>query len=382
MRNQVRHSVNSKVPAQEQGFSLLEMLVAMAMFAIVAGAALRVFQKHVPLFTQQQGQTAVNIALRNAAAELQMDLANAGVGYYQGTSTAALPVGVAVVPGAGNCYNPATQTYGPGCFDTISIISIDPNTPPALVTDPGNPAKTGQQCTNSQQVPNSSTLFITPTGTTTVAQQATYYKPGDEILVVSSDGSQMATAILTQAGQVAGNNGVKLQHNPSAFNVNSVNNASYQDDYYNLGATISNNNGDNGQLSSSNKLGTNFCSTAWVFKISAITYGVSTANPSDPLLVRSVNNAPPQAVADQIIGFKVGVWALDNNSATAQSPDWFYSTTNYDLNTVQGVRLSVAGRTNPVKGRAAGFRNNLDNGPYKIEAVSVVVDPRNLSMNK
>jgi len=395
MNNQLSHSV-----ARQHGFSLMELLVAMTIFGIVAGASVSLYNKHVPLFTQQQNQTAVNIALRNVAAELQMDMANAGVGYYKTTSDTALPVGVVVNPGTGNCYNPATQTYGAGCFDTVSIISVDPNTTPAFVTDPGNGGQQapGLACKGQQnvpssfggQVPNSSTLFVMPdpNSTTTVQQLAASYNAGDVVLI--TDGQNYVTVVLTQNGQAAGANGVKLNHNPSAGGkyTNSVNQAQYLDDYYNLNYAISNNNANNGAFFGSNKIGTSFCDTAWVFKVSATTYGVDLSNPNDPTLVRSVNNGHPQVIADQIIGFKVGVWALDNvaqaqgQPVPSQTPGWYYDTTTYDLNTVQGVRISVVGRTNPSTGYAAGFRNTLDNGRYKIEAASIVVDPRNLSMNK
>ncbi len=55
------------------------------------------FQQHVPLFTQQQNQTAVNVAMRNAAAQMQIDLANAGSGYYQGINIPAWPIGLTIV---------------------------------------------------------------------------------------------------------------------------------------------------------------------------------------------------------------------------------------------------------------------------------------------
>jgi hypothetical protein len=93
------------------------------------------------------------------------------------------------------------------------------------------------------------------------------------------------------------------------------------------------------------------------------------------------NNAAQQAVlADQIIGFRIGAYAMNPTNA-ACSYNWWYDTSCYDFNTIQGVRVSLIGRTSPTGGYAAGFRNTFDGGPYKVESVSVVVDPRNLSMN-
>ena len=345
--------VKSLKPA---GFSMIELLVAIAIFMVIGGAAISLFRRHVPLFTVQQNQTAVNIALRNAAAQLQIDMVNAGSGYYQGANIPTLPLGITVLPGAGTCYTASSQTYGQGCFDTVSIITVDPNTPPS------HPAVIGSNCVST----TSSALFATPIGSTTLSQLAGAYSAGDEVLLVNSNGSQMATMVLSKAGQVTGGK-VQLQHNPTALYKNSVSQSSYNDDYFNI-ANPNNN----------NKLGTQFCNTDWVLRVSATTYGVDTSNPSNPVLVRSINNGRPQAIADQIIGFRIGSFAQDNTTLNYQ---WEYDTTNYDFNTIQAVRASLVGRTNPVSGSIAGFRNTFDNGTYKVEGVSVVVDPRNMSMN-
>lgn len=340
----------------------MELLVAMAVFLVVGGAAVSLFRRHVPLFTQQQSQTTVNIALRNAAAQLQIDLVNAGAGYYQGTNIPTWPLGITVEPGTGNCYNPQNRSYGSGCFDSLTIISIDPNTPPA------HPSDIGSNCVSS----TSSTLFANPLGATTLANLAAAYKPGDEVLLLKSDGSQMAVAVLSKAGQVTGGK-VQLQHNPNGTFSNVVTKQSYPDDYYNI-ANATNN-------TKYNQLGTQFCPTDWILKISGTTYGVDASNPYDPVLVRSLNNGKPQFVADQIIGFRVGAFAANPSNPACDTFDWYYDTSCYDFNTVQGVRLSILGRTNPETGFAAGFHNSFDGGPYKIEGVSVVVNPRNLSMN-
>lgn len=337
-------------------------MVAMAVFIVVGSAAVSLFRKHMPLFTDQQSQTAVNIALRNAAAQMQMDLVNAGTGYYQGANIPTWPLGITVQPGTGACYTAGTQTYGAGCFDTLNIITIDPNTPPAHPVINGNLNANG--CSNAQDISQSSILSLTPIGNTTMAQLAAAYNSGDEVLVVSQDGSQMSSITLSKSGKINGNK-VDLQHNPTA--ANGVN----PSDYYNI--TNPNNN---------NKLGSQFCATAWVLKISAVTYTVNAANPADPVLVRTPNNNAAQSsiIADQIIGFRIGAFAMNptNNACGLQ---WWYDTSCYDFNTIQAVRVSLIGRTNPVSGSYAGFRNSFDGGPYKVEGVSVVVDPRNLSMN-
>ncbi|HET9281461.1 MAG TPA: prepilin-type N-terminal cleavage/methylation domain-containing protein, partial [Candidatus Angelobacter sp.] len=68
------------------GFSLIELMVAMLIFLVIGGAAVALVKKHVPIFTSQQNQTGLNISMRNAVAQMQIDVVNAGTGYYQGVN--------------------------------------------------------------------------------------------------------------------------------------------------------------------------------------------------------------------------------------------------------------------------------------------------------
>jgi hypothetical protein len=100
-------------------------------------------------------------------------------------------------------------------------------------------------------------------------------------------------------------------------------------------------------------------------------------NPQNPTLVRTQGTGgPATVVADQIIGFKVGAW----NTVTNQ---YEYTATNYndDWSSIKSVRLSLIGRTNPQTAANTGYKNTFDNGSYRVEGVSIVVNPRNLSMN-
>ncbi len=67
------------------GFTLIEMLVAMAIFMVIGGAVLSLFAKHAPYFNRQQNLVAVNLAVQAAVSQIQIDLANAGTGYYPGS---------------------------------------------------------------------------------------------------------------------------------------------------------------------------------------------------------------------------------------------------------------------------------------------------------
>ncbi|HEY6250253.1 MAG TPA: hypothetical protein VI685_09845, partial [Candidatus Angelobacter sp.] len=343
---------------------------------VISGAAIRLVQKHAPMATVQQNQAGLNFNIRNAISQMQVDVVNAGTGYYAGANIPAWPIGLTILncgdlvngcnamTGNANCYNAATLTYGQGCFDTLNVVASDPTVPPS------HPSDNGSNCVST----TSSTLFANPTGSETTAQLAAAFHNGDELLMVKSDGSQMTTAVLTKDGAVTGNK-VQLQHNPT-------------------GADGSNSNDMFGIANSTdaNKLGTQFCSTDWILKLSVITYSVDTTNPANPQLVRSINGANPVVIADQIIGFKIGAmtWNTTANddqatylfNAPAASPSsGCPSNCGYlnDWSLIRSVLVSVIGRTaaNP----ADPFRNTFDGGPYKVQSVSVVINPRNLSMN-
>jgi prepilin-type N-terminal cleavage/methylation domain-containing protein len=348
-RSGQQRSTSHSSPA---GFSLVELLVAMAIFLIIGGAAVTLVKRHVPIFTSQQNQTALNLAMRNAVAHMQIDVVNAGTGYYQGVNIPSWPIGITVVnsaPGTG-CYDAVAKTYSSTCFDTLNVIAVDQNTPPS------NPSDIAANCVST----TSSSLFITPVGATTLAQLAADFHTGDQLLLVKSDGSQMTTTILTGDGLVTGGK-VKLPHNPTA--VDGTNTSSADP----LALTNS---------ADSNKLGVQFCNTDWVLKLAPITYQVDASDPTNPKLIRT-QGGQTNVISEQIIGFKVGaaVW----NGTTDDTYSFDANTYLHDWSLIRSVRISLIGRTQTDV--ANNFRNSFDGGAYKIESVSVVINPRNLSMN-
>jgi hypothetical protein len=97
---------------------------------------------------------------------------------------------------------------------------------------------------------------------------------------------------------------------------------------------------------------------------------------------------------DQILGFKVGVTIW--NSVTDSLPTQYnYNAAQYNANNtspppydsaylfsrVRSVRVSLIARTQPSTDPSFTFRNPFDGGPYVVQGASVVVNPRNLSMN-
>ncbi len=209
---------------REEGFSLLELVVAMALFLIVGGTALTLFSRHEALLGQEQGMAGLNIGLRNALAQIQVDAVNAGSGTTPGsTYVASWPVGVTIVnsnPNASPPCTPATTgTYTVNCFDQLNVVMVDPNTPPLqLLSSYGTPAQ--NTCLNtSNETCNTTTPTVLGTeGTMSVTgslptgySSGTYYshfQTNDQVLFVdvSSSAQSFTVATLTQNGSNASPN--------------------------------------------------------------------------------------------------------------------------------------------------------------------------------
>jgi hypothetical protein len=98
-------------------------------------------------------------------------------------------------------------------------------------------------------------------------------------------------------------------------------------------------------------------------------------------------------LAQQVIGFKVGaiLWnaACPSEGITGAGADddssycYDSSTAGYSSQwtTIRSVQISLIGRTNPNPGASYTYRNSFDSGPYQIEGVMAVLNPRNMSMN-
>ena len=86
-----------RAKAWREGFSLLELLVAMAVFLIISSVAFTLFNRHQTLLSQEQVTVGLNIGLRNALAQIQLDLVNAGNGLNPWPNIPAWPVGVTIV---------------------------------------------------------------------------------------------------------------------------------------------------------------------------------------------------------------------------------------------------------------------------------------------
>ena len=376
---------------RDQGFSLLELVVAMAIFLLASASGLMLFSRMRTTSSQQQGMVGLNIGIRNAMGQLQLDLANAGTGYYVGYNIPSWPIGVTIinnVPASGtSCYNATTNTYGPNCFDQLNILAVANSTtyPPINVTDSSG-ANGTSNCSNT----STGVAYGQAANGLTLAATAAKYASGAQLLFLTSTGQSMTAVVLTAAPTVY------PTYNPKAvkFTFSATNT-----DGTNTGANWKTNDPldiascDGNSCPTPNNFGDQFCGGDWILQLSPITYQVSTANQGDPQLQR-VQGGTTTVLMDQILGFKVGVTIW--NSITDSLPTQYnYNAATYNANNsspppydsaylfsrVRSVRVSLIARTQPSTDPSFTFRNPFDGGPYVVQGASVVVNPRNLSMN-
>ncbi len=370
---------------RSKGFTLLEFLVAMAMFLIVGGGALTLFHDHAPYFNQQQNLAALNVAMQNTVTQLQLDLVNAGTGYYPGANIPAWPVGITIVNQnpATPCNDPANFSYSATCFDTLNILSINPNVVP---THPTNAAGVVTACSDTG---TSNSFYIQPSPGLTAAQTAAQFNTGDQIILIhagtNNNYAQFTTSSSTQSG--GGQVGTFVLTGPAVAGVNTVTLPHVET---NLDGT---NTAANDPLSitvevppetSLPAVGHQFCGSDWVMKLDPTQYTVNSTNPVDPQLIRTQGGVS-SVIADQVIGFKVGVTIWDDQTTGSTSDTYHFNTTDkyYENNfsLIRSVRVSLIGRTTPTPDAAYVFRNSFDGGPYQVLGSTVVINPRNMSMN-
>jgi len=332
---------------------------------VIAGAAFSLFSTHAPLFTRQQNIAGLNITLRNAVTQMELDAVNAGNGYYPGPDIASWPVGITInnQQPNGACYNATAHSYSASCFDTLAVIGVDPSVPPTHPDPPGNSC--GATDTNA-------ILFVDPPPASefsgSSSQFASLFHSGDQLLLIKSDGSQMATTTLTKDGAVTGGK-IQLQHNPTGANAADP-----------LGiTTYAATKGASDAFA--NKLGNQFCQPDWVLKLAWTRYNVDATDPTNPKLTRQVSGNAPEVLAEQIIGFKIGasLWSGTDSGDAYDFKNYNYG--DYDPSQVRSLRISLIGRTPPNQFSDPSFRNSFDGGSYQIQAMSIGINPRNLSMN-
>ncbi len=370
----LRQTAGRKKPS---GFTLIELMIAMAVFLVIGGAALSLFRSHASLFNDQQYQVALNVSLRNALSQMEMDVVNAGTGFYNTADISSWPVGITITNnvGGGACHAAGTSTYNAACFDTLNIIVPDPNSPPGMVGGPAN------SCT----LTTTGAMTLTPVAPTTAAQLAAGFTAGANILFMHST---PAGTLMTVSQMAANATVVGANVNITYTGTNNVGVSAA--DAFGLTTNVD-------PSLTAQTLTDQFCTqngltTDWVVKLAPITYSVDTAtDATNPTLIRTENGVP-NPIASQIIGFKVGAATVNaNGGPITANPSYSYNSANAtnanppgylnQWDTIRSVRISLIGRTPPKQYTSSTFLNNFDNQPYKIESLSIIVNPRNLSMN-
>jgi prepilin-type N-terminal cleavage/methylation domain-containing protein len=396
------------------GFTLIELMISATVFLIVTSMAFSLFNQHLQLASRQVNLSGVNIGMRNAMAQMELDMSAGGQNVLGTVLTGAPVFGLGVniqnnVPGvAALCKLNADWSYPipSACYDGITIYTVKPCTlaggttaPVLVISDPLN----GSEFLNS-----TSTLWGTDNNPgANLANDASCFAAGDEIMIVQfPTGGQLTTkcdnpnpfnfcvgvVTLTQPAVVSGGL-VKLPHNAAGAGNDPLG------VIFNGGAT--------NNFSLANGLGIGYASGAYIVDLgtaaNTITYAVQ-ANPlnaADPQLVRCTGGVC-NSVVDQVIGFKVGASLWDNKQAAGTDiANYFYSAAKYcngantdcsvspppandpyDFSLVRSVRISLIGRTPPASDLAASkLKNGFDQGPYMIQQAAVVVDLRNMSDN-
>jgi prepilin-type N-terminal cleavage/methylation domain-containing protein len=349
VQSQTPGTLHTALRANSSGFTLIELMIAMTVFLVIGGAAMSLFRSHAELYTTQQGEVGLNMSLRNALSQIQTDAVQAGNGFYIGgaTSTANTPVGI-------------TITNNPGSFDSFNILQAA--TPAVLLG--------GAACAT------------TTTGTATLAATtgitAANFASG-EIMFMNGNGNQMTVAKLS--GSAAGAGGaINITYGATAANgTNSIGN-----DPFGLTWTVP-------PVTDPDQLTDQFCPANgdYVVDLSYVTYSVNASN--QLIRTTAATVVSPDIVADQIIGFKVGAATYQSGGGSTSTPAYSFNAANAPAANPQGyssqfslirsIRVSLIGRTPPGQFTGSAFRNTFDGGQYRIQALSLVINPRNLSMN-
>lgn len=419
-----------RMSGTERGFTLIELIVAMAVFVIVAGTAFTIFGKHEEYAVRQEGLSSVNIGLRNAIAQMQMDLSGGGQNLLATAPGAAPPFSLGVIvqnnmPGTAAACTPNANTWAypipSACYDGFMIVNPKGCAVLSLVA----PSGLALSSTNSMSVTDNSTA-------PNLTSDAACFQTGDELLVLTESNTEtlltcnttsgeqseycMSVVTLTNKGQAvptASPTSITLDYNPPATNggPSGCPGATCSDALGVIYQAYGNGGNNYGNALES---GT-FPNGAYVVDLgpasNQISYSVQ-LNPSDatdPQLVRCTaplalcSAATGQVLADQVIGFKVGA-ALWDNEDQEDIASYFYNAANYcngsvpvaaptnctatpppandrdDYALVRSIRISMIGRTKPESDMTLNnFKNGFDNGPYLVQQASVAVDIRNMS---
>ena len=383
-----------------RGFTLVELLVAMTIFLVIGGCAFTLFNQQISSSMSLRGQVGLNLSLRNAASQMQMDMVNAGMNYFQSYNMSSWPIGISIVNNVVNtgssCFSGGTYTFS--CYDKLNILlPANLNTYPWTYASDSTGGSSGTaNCSDTSTgiaYAQASPGYPVPPNTEAqaLAQTAAEYSARDQLLFYTNSGKNYTTVVLTAAPKVVGS-AVKF-----VFNATNADGSNSQADdpmdittcQGNLPCTV----GPTG----SSMLKTSFCGTDYIVKLAPVQYYVDSSNPADAKLIRKAAGVT-NTVMDQVIGFKVGatIWNAakkTDDTSTTNVPLYIYDSSTYwnanpppgtpdepyNFTLVRSLRISLIGRTAPGTDPYT-FKNSFDQGSYTVQGIAVVVNPRNMSM--
>lgn len=410
----------------ERGFTLVELMIAMAIFVIVAGAAFSLFNKQTQLVTHQQNLSAVNIGLRNAMAQMEIDLSGAGQNLLKNVPNApSISLGVIIQndsPGTAGvpacAVNTATWTYPvpSACFDSIEITGGPKTCSGCAATSPFYPGVPVMQIidTAADTTTAGTAIYVAdanPTDTVSVATIASNFRSGDELLILNpsntppttnpptqphcpsnpsaafaSQSSFCMTVVTLTAPAVALATGCPNGNNPCvklpSYNATNANGTptSVDDPLGVLIDALAPNGYNYYNSISPGPYGGGGNPNAYVIDLGAVGAGSSTvwyavqtnaANATDTQLMRCLG-APcaaggGQPLTDQVIGFKVGaaVWNEDPAVAQTDLSSYFYNAALY-------CNGAIWTNNNPVTFTGCTATPPPNNDPYDFSLIQSV----------
>jgi type II secretory pathway pseudopilin PulG len=388
--NQIRQNLSLRRPALRKlvaGFSLVELMVAMSVFMVVGGAAIALVRKHMPLFNSAQNQTNLNITLRNAVAQFQMEVVNAGTGFAGSTATTFSPMGVTISKATSTACK-TTATYVAACFDQFTLISVDSTLPLLAPTD--------STLIGTADTSKSPLFLINPAGGTAAnyTAWAALIPAGTELMFVQGGtdipAGQALISIVTVASVTSGTNNIQITTTSQNKTVSCAagtfapgqasgtpDTTDILQDHLRIYDAA-----ECGRFTGTFNPGLDYV----VKLIAGATYSVDASNPANPKLVRTNAAGTQDVIAEQIIGFTVGAWSSQKcPSPCAGAPTPGYTTDPLDYGkdwaSIRSLQVQLVARATPNSDNPSAFQNAYDGGNYQVQGVSVVVNPRNLNTN-
>lgn len=345
---------------KNKGFSLIEVMVAIAIFMIIMTGVYAVFESQQKSYVAQREVAAMQQNLRASMYMISRDvrLANCylgkqGLGWYDQTASAGSEWGF--ISGIESWDN----FDGEGS-DVIDIVYA--NFACKTPMEPKNngdymPTPSAESNVGTDSMPDSQG-DCPPTNSKGRSQEC--FK--DDDLVVVSNG---VNSNLMQVTNVQGGNAMKLQHHPTQNNINVPANKNWPHDGYGAGTTI--------------------------FKVKYVSYKIKKTDPLHPSLSYCGNvfpTEPPdqrnyQPIAENIEDLQFGYVFDDGSGGTFEDNE----ITDITFPNLRSVRISIVARSDRAFNYYKGKRPGLENNPggsednYMRRVYTAEVEARNLRLD-